>query len=399
MWVPPRSLRIAGGRLLLSAVGGTRSERGVRPHRTAARRDSLSETTQVSFRKSALSTFVASTLVASAMLPSGCGPSQDSAEVSLSGSGASFPSPLYTTWFGEYRKAHPTVRIDYTSKGSSGGIKDVMEGVVDFGASDAAMTDAELEEVARLRGRGVRMLPMTAGAVVIVYNLAGVSGLRIPRETLASIYLGEITRWDDPRLVAANPDIALPDLAITEVHRADGSGTTYAFTNHLASISDAWANGPGVTTSPNWPAEGGIGAKKNDGVAAMVKQTPGAIGYVELSFANQSGLPTALLQNRAGKFVPAAIPNIQAALAGTELPANLRLFLPDPAGADSYPIVTYTWLLAYESYPAAKLAALQEVLKWCLTDGQRFSERLGYAPLPDAVASRVIEVVGSLHAE
>lgn len=312
--------------------------------------------------------------------------------VTLSGSGASFPAPLYDTWFKEYGKTSKD-RVNYTSKGSSGGKKDLIEGVVDFAGSDSAMKD---EEMAKVAG-GVQLLPMTAGGVVMIYNLDGVKDLKLSRETLAGIYLGEIKKWNDDKLKADNAGVALPDVAIQVVYRSDGSGTTFCFTNHLGAISAKWKAGPGTGDSVNWPV--GSGGKKNDGVAAQVKQTPGAIGYVELSFAKTAGLPMASLQNKAGTFVAPSIKNFQAALAGSDLPENMRLFLPDPDGKDSYPIVTYTWILTYKAYPKDKLGALQRALEWCLTKGQDMSEQLGYVPLPEKVTSRVRSALGKLQAK
>ncbi|MCA8965078.1 MAG: phosphate ABC transporter substrate-binding protein PstS [Planctomycetes bacterium] len=329
---------------------------------------------------------------AAALTLGACSDSSAAEAVTLSGSGASFPAPLYQTWFAEYGKSHPN-RVNYTSKGSSGGKKDVIEGIVDFGASDSAMKDEEIAKV----DRGIQLLPMTAGGVVLIYNLDNVRDLKLSRDSLAGIYLGEITKWNDDRIKADNAGVALPDVAIQPVYRADGSGTTFCFSNHLAAASQKWQSGPGAGESLNWPV--GTGGKKNDGVAALVKQTPGAIGYVELSFAKTAGMPMASLQNKAGKFVAPSIANFQAALAGATLPANMRTFLPDPDGEQSYPIVTYTWILAYKSYPKAKLDAFKDAMRWCLTTGQGMSEKLGYVPLPEAVTSKVIAALDQLQAK
>ena len=315
--------------------------------------------------------------------------------VSLIGTGASFPAPLYVAWTDEYtQRVDPDVRIDYTAKGSSGGIKDVTEELVDFAGSDRAMSDDQLAAVADGTGRKIRMLPMTAGGVVVVYRLAEVDELRVSRDALAGIYLGEVTRWNDPVLTAANPGVELPDREIFVVRRAEGSGTTYAFTNHLAAISPKWREKYGASMSPDWPV--GVGGKKNDGVAALVQQTPGSIGYVELSFARSAGLDTARLQNAAGNYVEPSIANFQAALASSDLPDNMRLFLPDPAGATAWPIVTYSWMLVYDRYPADKLEVLRSFLRFCLGEGQSYSEQLGYVPLPENVTARVLDAVGSL---
>lgn len=313
--------------------------------------------------------------------------------VALTGAGASFPAPLYSTWFKQYSTANPHVRIDYQSVGSGAGVKQTISGLVDFGASDAAMTDEEMAKV----GRGVKLLPMTAGGVVVVYHLDGVEGLRLSREALAGIFLGEIKTWNDAKIAAANPGAKLPDQRIAVIRRADGSGTTFAFTTHLTAISDTWKTKYGAQKSIDWP-EGFIGGKGNEGVTANVKQTAGSIGYVEFGYAEQNQLATASLQNKAGKFVKPSIASCQAALANVTLPANLRAFLPDPEGDDSFPIVTYTWILAYDSYPADKLAEFQKLMRWCLTDGQSACAGLGYVPLPKNVVDRVLKVVDALAA-
>jgi phosphate transport system substrate-binding protein len=314
-----------------------------------------------------------------------------SGPVTLQGSGASFPAPLYSRWFREFSDKNPDIRVNYQSTGSGAGIKAFTEGQTDFGASDAAMTDDEIKQA----HDNVLLLPMTAGNVVLSYNLEGVSGLKLTREVYAGIFLGEIKKWNDPKIKAANAGMKLPNADITTVHRSDGSGTTFVFTQHLAAVSEKWKAGPGVGKSIQWP--GGVGGAKNDGVAALLKRTAGSIGYVEFAYAVASKLPMVELENKAGKFVTPTLKSSATALAAVELPADLRAWVTDPAGDDAYPIVTYTWILAKKKYEdKEKAEALKKVLKWCLTDGQKLSESLDYVPLPDPVASKVLAAVDTI---
>lgn len=309
-------------------------------------------------------------------------------EVKLRGSGASFPFPLYGRWFKDYGKVNKDVRIDYQAKGSGAGIKDFTNKTVDFAASDAAMTD---EEIAAVEA-GVQLLPMTAGKIVLAYNLPnGPKDLKLSREAYTGIFSGQITRWNDPTIAKANPGVTLPDTAITVVRRADSSGTTFVFTQHLSAISEDWKKGPGTGTTVNWPSSDKfVASPKNDGVAATIKQTPGAIGYIEYGFAKLAKLPMAWLENQAGKFVEPTLESGKAALASVQMPADLRAWLPDPTGETSYPIVTYTWMLFYKKYSDPKMAeAVREVVTYCLTEGQKVSGEMGYIPLPD----NVVEVV------
>jgi phosphate transport system substrate-binding protein len=306
----------------------------------------------------------------------------------LTGSGASFPFPLYGQWFKDYSKARENVTIDYQAKGSGAGIRDFINKTVDFAASDAAMTD---EEIAQVKA-GVVLLPMTAGEIVLAYNLPGVKDLKLPRDVYPKIFLGEITKWNDPAIAKANPEAKLPDTNITVVRRADSSGTTFVFTQHLSAISEAWKKGPGTGTTVNWPSSDKIVASpKNDGVTATVKQTPGAIGYIEYGFAKLAKVDMALLENQAGKFITPSEESGAVALANAKMSdGDLRVWLPDPAGDASYPIVTYTWMLFYKKYDDAKKAEiLRDVVKYCLTDGQKISSRMGYIPLPDNVIQTV----------
>lgn len=304
--------------------------------------------------------------------------------ITLQGSGASFPAPLYSRWFREFSEKNPDIRINYQATGSGAGIKAFIEGQVDFGASDAAMTD---EEIQQAKGN-VILLPVTAGQIALIYNLEGVPELKLPREVYASLFLGTIKKWNDPKIAAANPGVKLPNQDVSIVRRSDGSGTTFVFTQHLSAISEKWKAGPGTGKSVDFPV--GVGGKKNDGVAALVAQTPGALGYVEYSFAASSKQPMAALENKAGKFIAPTLKASAAALASIELPEDLRGWVTDPAGDESYPIVTYTWIIAKKKYDdAAKAKALKQLLAWSLSDGQKLSEGLHYIPLPENVTGRV----------
>jgi phosphate transport system substrate-binding protein len=315
--------------------------------------------------------------------------------VTLEGSGATFPAPLYKRWFLEYYRAHPDVEVSYQAIGSGAGIRQFTEGIVDFGASDAAMTD---EEIGKVKG-GVQLLPMTAGSVVLSFNVPNVSApLRLSRDVYARIFLGEIQSWDDPAIAGINPGVSLPALPITVVRRAEGSGTTFAFTNHLSAISPAWKKGPGTGKTVVWPV--GIGGRGNAGVTSLIQQTPGAIGYLEYGYAKLAPLPMAVLENRSGRYLAPGPDSGRAALDGADVPENLRVFIADPKGKDAYPIVTYTWLLCYRQYPdAEKLRTLKEVLRYCLTDGQKLASDLGYIPLPQSMAAKVQAAVERLGGE
>jgi phosphate transport system substrate-binding protein len=326
-----------------------------------------------------------------ALLAGGCG---SDAVVDIQGSGATFPAPLYKRWFLEFYRAHPDVQISYQAIGSGAGIRQYSEGLTFFGASDAAMNDKELAEAEKKLGVAVQLLPMTAGSVVLSYNVPGVaSPLRLSRATYVGIFLGTITQWNDPAIAKTNPGVRLPDEPITVIRRAEGSGTTFAFTNHLGAISPQWKAGPGVSkSSDNWPT--GIGARGNAGVTALIEQTPGAIGYLEYGYAELAQLPMAVLENRQGNYVAPGPESGKAGLAGATIPDNLRVFIPDPEGKDAYPIVTYTWMLCRQKYAQARTAhALKAMLRYALTDGQHIAAELGYIPLPENVAARVLAAV------
>jgi phosphate transport system substrate-binding protein len=301
--------------------------------------------------------------------------------VTLQGAGATFPAPLYERWFAEYNKLHPNVQVNYQALGSGAGIKNFQQNLVDFGASDAAMTDEEMAAVKQ----GVVLIPATAGSEVLAYNLPdGPSDLKLSRDAYVGIFLGKVTQWNDPAIAKANPGAKLPDTKITVVTRSDGSGTTFIFTSHLSAISDAWKNGPGAGKSVNFPV--GVAGKGNAGVTALIKQTPGAIGYVEYGYAKQTSLPMATLENKAGKYVKPDLEAAKHSLASVKLPDNLRAWITDPAGDDSYPIVSYTWLLCYKKYDRANVRdALKALIKYGLTQGQSYSPDLGYIPLPPNV--------------
>lgn len=304
--------------------------------------------------------------------------------IKLQGAGASFPAPLYAKWFRDYSSAHPNVQIDYQSVGSGSGIKNFIEKTVDFGASDAAMKPEEIAEVPE----GVVLLPMTAGSIVLAYNLEGVRDLKLSRSAYVGIFLGKVTKWNDPVIQGANPGAVLPDLPINVVVRADSSGTTFVFTKHLSAISGEFAASPGTNKMPNWPA--GTKSKGNEGVTASVMTTPGSIGYVEYGYAHGQDIPMASLENKSGAFVPATTAAARAALSGAEMPEDLIQWISDPEGEGSYPIVTYTWLLCYKTYPdAAKAKVLKDMINYCLDQGQAESEALGYIPLPETVAAKV----------
>ncbi len=312
--------------------------------------------------------------------------------VRLNGTGASFPFLIYQQWFTEYNQQHPTVQINYQPTGSEVGIQQIISGTIDFGASDTAMDEDDIAQVSE----GVVLLPMTAGSVVIAYNLPGIdSGLNLPRSVYPKIFSGEIERWSDPAIASANPDISLPDVPIILVHRSDGSGTTAALTRHLSTISSDWKDSIGFGLNVAWPT--GVAIKSNAGVSAQIQQAEGAIGYVEYSYAQQLGIAVAALENQSGNYVTPNVESTASALRAVELSDSLVAFAPDPADPDAYPIVTYSWIVAYRQYSdAAKAGALRDVLQWCVTEGQQFSEALGYMPLSDEISNRVLEAIAQI---
>lgn len=324
--------------------------------------------------------------------------------VLLRGAGATFPAPLYENWFAAYEKQHPAVAITYEAVGSGAGVKRFVgrsndltaDDLVDFGASDAAMTDAEIADVAR----GAQLVPITGGAVVLAYHLPGLEGdLKLTRDAYSGLFLGEITRWNDPRIVKTNPGLKNAPLTIAVVVRHDASGTTYALTNHLSAISPGWRDRFGAAQLVDWPGTA-MRADGNAGVAGRIRVSLGSIGYVHYGFAKRLGLRMALLENKAGHFIRPTAESSTAALAQTHLPKNLRLFFADPDGADCYPIVTLSWILLYRSYPDAnKAAAIQDLFRWCLNEGQAASEGLGYVRLSSNIIAAATAAVESIRAE
>src|SRR5271157_3880326 len=322
----------------------------------------------------------------------GCGSSD---LVTLQGAGATFPEPLYKRWFREYYNIDSFVHVSYQGLGSGAGIRQFTAGLVDFGASDSAMSSEEIKQVPEW---GAVLLPMTSGCVVLAYNLPGVSHsqpIRLPREVYPNIFLGKITNWNDPAIARANPEVKLPNLPITVVRRSDGSGTTFVMTKHLSAISPEWRQGPGVGKAVSWPT--GIGAKGNPGVAFTIDQTPGAIGYLEYSYTLYSGTPMAVLENHEGKFVAPSPDSARAALATVEMPEDLVAWVPDPKGPESYPIVSFTWILCRKVYDNPGVGeTLKKVLLYGATEGQKYSKDLGYVPLPEAVARRVVAKIEAI---
>jgi phosphate transport system substrate-binding protein len=309
----------------------------------------------------------------------------------INGAGATFPYPIYSKWFDEYAKVDPSVRFNYQSIGSGGGQKQILAQTVDFGASDGPMSD---DNLAKAPGK-ILHIPTVAGAVVLTYNLAGNPSLKLDGDTVAGIYLGQIKKWNDPKITALNAGAKLPDQDIVVVHRSDGSGTTFIFTDYLSKVSAEWKQKAGNNTSVNWPS--GIGGKGNEGVSGQVKQTPGAIGYVELIYAVQNKMPYAGVKNSAGQFVKPTIESVTAALATADIPDDFRFSMTNAPGKDAYPITGATWLLVYQQQKdAAKGKKLVEFLKWALTKGEGMAKDLNYAPLPDEVQQRVLKRIDEI---
>jgi phosphate transport system substrate-binding protein len=315
-------------------------------------------------------------------------------KVQINGAGATFPNPIYTKWFDEYHKSHPNVEINYASIGSGGGIRQLTAGTVFFGASDGPMTTDQIFAA----GAKIIHLPTVLGGVVPVYEIPGVTGeLRFTGRVLADIFLGKITKWNDPAIKSLNPGVSLPNLDITVVHRSDGSGTSYIWCDYLSKVSPDYKKTVGVATSVNWPA--GVGAKGNEGVAGLVKQTPGAIGYVELIYALQNKIPYGSVQNAAGEFVRASTETVSnaAAQAAKAMPKDFRVSITNAPGKDVYPVSSFTWLLFWEA-PKDKVRAkiMGDFVRWALTDGQRYTTNLGYAPLPKEVVALEMDALNRL---
>ena len=311
-------------------------------------------------------------------------------QTTLTGAGATFPYPIYSRWFSEYHKLHPDVEINYQSIGSGGGIRQVTAGTVDFGASDMPMNDKQLKE-AKTK---ILNIPTVLGADVPAYNIPGVSGeLKFTPEALAGIFLGKISKWNDKALTSVNPGVNLPDREIIVVHRSDGSGTTFIFTDYLSKVSPEWKSLVGADTSVKWPI--GIGQKGNEGVAGSIRQLAGAIGYVELIYAVQNNIPYGSVRNSAGAFIKASLETVTAAAASVpKMPDDFRVSITNAPGKDAYPISSFTWLLIpAQSKDPAKGKILADFLNWMVTDGQKMTASLSYAPLPENVAAKVKEAI------
>lgn len=336
-----------------------------------------------------------SALFAAILLSLGCGGPSESVQ-NLTGAGATFPFPVYSKWFDEYRKVDPTVQINYQSVGSGAGIKQVTEGTVDFGATDGPMNEDQIAAYRAKNSSGILHFPTVLGAVVPTYNLADVSEtLKFTPEALAGIFLGRITKWNDPALVSANPGVKLPSSEIVVVHRSDGSGTTYVWTDYLSKVSKDWAGGPGKNTSVNWPV--GLGGKGNEGVAGLVKQTPNSLGYVEMIYAVQNKMPLGHVKNAAGNFVQASLDAVTAAASEVPMPDDFRVSITNAPAANAYPISSFTWLLIPEQIKdAAKRETLVEFLKWMMGPGQAVAATLEYAPLPEAVIAKEQQALASI---
>jgi len=314
-----------------------------------------------------------------------------SGQMTINGAGATFPYPIYSKWFDEYARVDPSVRFNYQSIGSGGGQKQILAQTVDFGASDGPMSD---DNLAKAPGK-ILHIPTVAGADVVAYNLPGSPALKLDADTVAGIFLGNVKKWNDAKITALNPGMSLPDQEIVVVHRSDGSGTTYIWTDYLSKVSAEWKQKVGTNTSVNWPT--GIGGKGNEGVAGQIKQTPGALGYVELIYAIQNKMPYADVKNSAGAFVKPSIESVTAAMATAQIPDDFRFSMTNAPGQDSYPIAGATWLLVYEQQKdPAKGKKLVEFLKWALTKGEAMAKELSYAPLPDALRDRVLKRVDEI---
>jgi phosphate transport system substrate-binding protein len=313
------------------------------------------------------------------------------AQMTINGAGATFPYPIYSKWFDEYAKVDPSVRFNYQSIGSGGGQKQILAQTVDFGASDGPMSD---DNLGKAPGK-ILHIPTVAGADVVAYNLPGNPSLKLDADTIAGIFLGNIKKWNDAKITATNPGVNLPDQDIVVVHRSDGSGTTYIWTDYLSKVSSEWKQKVGTNTSVNWPT--GIGGKGNEGVAGQIKQTPGALGYVELIYAIQNRMSYADVKNAAGNFVKPSLESVTAAMGTANIPDDFRFSMTNPPGGDSYPIAGATWLLVYQQQKdAAKGKKIVEFVKWALSKGQDMAKQLDYAPLPDQLRDRVLKRVDEI---
>jgi phosphate transport system substrate-binding protein len=320
------------------------------------------------------------------------------AAILINGAGATFPYPIYSKWFDEYHKAHGDLQINYQSVGSGAGIKQVTEGTVDFGASDGPMNDDQMKAFQDKHGFGILHFPTVLGAAVPTYNVPGVTAtLNFTPEAISGIFLGKVTKWNDPAITSANKGVNLPGNDIVVVHRSDGSGTTYIWTDYLSKISDDWKNKVGKGTSINWPV--GLGGKGNEGVTGLIKQTPNSVGYVELIYAAQNNIPFGAVKNPAGSFIKADLASVSAAAAGAAktMPDDFRVSITNSPGKTAYPISSFTWLLIPSKFSdASKREAIKGFLKWSLGDGQNYAEALSYAKLPKEVVAKETKALSSI---
>ena len=319
-------------------------------------------------------------------------------QTTLNGAGATFPNPMYSKWFSDYHKLHPDIQINYQSIGSGGGIRQVTEGTVDFGASDMPMTDGQLTEAQTKLKTKILNIPTVLGAAVPAYNIPGVKGeVKFTPEALAGIFLGRITKWNDKAITSANPGVNFPDKDIVVVYRTEGSGTTFIWTDYLSKVSPDWKSQVGSNASVKWPV--GMGGKGSEGVAGSIRQLQGSIGYVELIYAVQNNIAYGSVKNSAGNFVKATLESVTAAAASAaKMPADFRVSITDAPGKDAYPISSFTWLLIPEqSKDAAKGKILADFLNWMVTDGQKMTTALSYSPLPDNVVQKVKEAIKQVH--
>ena len=318
----------------------------------------------------------------------------NAAPVNVTGAGSSFDYPAFTKWFEAYKKVDPGVQFNYRSIGSGAGIKNLTGQTVDFGASDAPMTD---DALAAAPGK-ILHIPVVAGGVAIIYNLPGDPKLKLDGDTLAGIYLGNITKWNDPKIAALNPGVSLPNLQIATVHRSDGSGTSFIFTDYLSAVNPAWADSVGKGTAVKWPLGiGALAAKGSEGVAGQVKQVPGGIGYAELAYADQNKIPYADIKNSSGNFISPAPDSVSAALATAKIPEDFRFSMVNAPGDKAYPISGASWVLVYQHQKKAESGQkLVAFLKWTITEGQKLSPSLDYAPLPDEVQQRELKLLDTI---
>jgi phosphate transport system substrate-binding protein len=318
--------------------------------------------------------------------------------VLINGAGATFPYPIYSKWFDEYHKKFAHAQINYQSVGSGAGIRQITEGTVDFGASDGPMTDEQIKAYLDKHNSPILHFPTVLGAVVPTYNIGSVkASLNFTPEALAGIFLGKVTKWNDPLIGSANPGISLPSEDIVVIHRSDGSGTTYIWTDYLSKVSEEWRTRVGKGTSVNWPA--GLGGKGNEGVAALVKQTPGAVGYVELIYAASNNISYGAVKNAAGVFVKADLASVSEAAAGAakDMPDDFRVSVTNAPGKRAYPISSFTWMLIPAKFDdAAKRDAIKGFMKWALTDGQSYAEALSYAKLPKSVVDKELKALAKV---